>query len=81
MADTTDFTDPESNVPFIIGITVGLTSLSTVLTCLRLYTRVAVLKTQGLDDAAVAVAQVGDPTWSPRAIGLVLTRLRFLPLV
>ncbi|KAH7202949.1 hypothetical protein BKA60DRAFT_159513 [Fusarium oxysporum] len=58
MADTTDFTDPESNVPFIIGITVGLTSLSTVLTCLRLYTRVAVLKTQGLDDAAVAVAQI-----------------------
>ncbi|EXK24245.1 hypothetical protein FOMG_19017 [Fusarium oxysporum f. sp. melonis 26406] len=58
MADNNpEFNDPKSRVPFIIGLTVGLTSLSTILTSLRLYTRTAILHTAGLDDVAVAVAQ------------------------
>ncbi|KAG7410192.1 Satratoxin biosynthesis SC1 cluster protein 4 [Fusarium oxysporum f. sp. raphani] len=58
MADNNpELNDPKSRVPFIIGLTVGLTSLSTILTSLRLYTRTVVLHTAGLDDVAVAVAQ------------------------
>ncbi|KAH8891470.1 hypothetical protein GQ53DRAFT_865116 [Thozetella sp. PMI_491] len=58
MADNdTGLNDPESRVAFIVGISLALTTLSTALTGLRLYTRTVILNAAGLDDVAIAFAQ------------------------
>ncbi|EXM13683.1 hypothetical protein FOTG_17881 [Fusarium oxysporum f. sp. vasinfectum 25433] len=79
MADNNpEFNDPKSRAPFIIGLTVGLTSLSTILTSLRLYTRTAILHTAGLDDVAVAVAQSLFAAIQTYIWGLCIIKVAFL---
>lgn len=50
--------DSQSKVGTIIGLSVGLATLSTVIVSCRIYTRAILLKATGIDDAAIIVAQV-----------------------
>ncbi|KAF2830025.1 hypothetical protein CC86DRAFT_179093 [Ophiobolus disseminans] len=48
----------ESRAPIIYGISISFVILSCASVVLRLYTRLAILRTFGLEDVAIAVAQV-----------------------
>lgn len=56
--------DAETQVPLLIGMSVGFLAVSTIAVLLRLYTRYIVIKAPGLDDITIAVAQVRLHTWT-----------------
>jgi len=50
--------DAETSVPTLVGVSIGLVSVSTLVVSLRLYTRCFVVRSPGADDLTIGLAQI-----------------------
>jgi len=50
--------DAETLVPTLVGVSIALVSMSSIIVALRLYTRFFIVRSPGADDITIAVAQV-----------------------
>lgn len=61
MATTTptpNYVNPETRVPELLGVQIGLTVLAFLIVSARVYTRTKIMRFWGTDDLAISVAMV-----------------------